>query len=170
MIALLLVAYIIMKDRTGGGLDIEKMDRFRFFLVFLDEIKSWNFINFLFGNERITSLSCESCEKLSWYKNSFSYKNDGSCYSVILHSYLLRVILDHGIVGLSVILLFLTRVLRYSGITLKDSFVVIGIVVINGLSVSSFNSVFFVMGLLFVIVTDTYMEKPNLLISTKNLN
>ncbi len=46
-----------------------------------------------------TPLLPASCADLSYYQTLFSYAGDGRCYSVILHSFIMRVIYDHGIIG-----------------------------------------------------------------------
>lgn len=153
-IALVILVFSVFKNRMGGEFDIEKIDRFKFLMVFLEETKNWTFTDFLFGAERITALSMDSCRKLSYYKELFSYENDGSCYSVIFHSYILRVIYDHGILIFLFMLLFIHKLIIKSGFSRKNSLAVIGIALINGLSVSSLNSIYFVLGLSFFLIID----------------
>ncbi|WP_437396045.1 hypothetical protein [Flagellimonas lutimaris] len=160
-IALVILVFLIFKSRMGGKFDIEKIDRFKFLMVFLEETKDWTVMDFLFGAERITALSLESCKKLSFYKELFSYENDGSCYSVIFHSYILRVIYDHGILIFLFMLLFVHKLIALSGFSRKNSFAVIGIALINGLSVSSFNSVYFIAGLSFFLIMDRKIKEKN---------
>lgn len=152
-IALVLAAIYILKDRMGGEIDFSQHTRFRFLIVFLDEIKNWNFSNYLFGAPRISHLSEEACEKLGYWDSLFSYSGDGTCYSVVLHSYIFRSIFDHGFLGLLFILYFVYTIILRSGFTRNDGLAVLGIVLINGLSVSSFNSVYFAMGMLFYLIT-----------------
>lgn len=142
----------VFKHRMGGEFNIERIDRFKFLMVFLDEVKDWSFSRFIFGAPRITALSEYACNKLGYYQSLFSYSGDGSCYSVIFHSYLMRVIFDHGILGLLFVLFIIYRVLWVACFTSKQIMVVLGIVVINGLSVSSFNSIYFIIGLCFFLI------------------
>ncbi|WP_216073902.1 hypothetical protein, partial [Acinetobacter baumannii] len=90
----------------------------------------------------ITALSPESCRSLSFYDVLFSYSGNGSCYSVILHSYFFRVIFDHGAFGLVLLFSFLAVALRKYGYSKMDVGVVIGILSASALSVSAMNSVF----------------------------
>lgn len=152
ILALIAITITIFKQRMGGTLDIEKIDRFKFLMVFFEEIRDWSPLNYLLGAPRITSLSAEGCAKLGYYKSLFSYSGDGSCYSVIFHSYILRVIFDHGIIGLLLMMYIVFRTIRISGYTTKDAYVVLAIGLINGLSVSSFNSIYFVLGLVFFLI------------------
>lgn len=138
--------YLFAERSTGAG--IESLDRFRFLLVFLEEIKNWSWYNYVFGTMPITPLSPSSCSSLKFWSNLFSFSDDGKCYSVILHSYLLRVIFDHGLVGLIFLSLGINWCLKYSGYGLKDRLVVLGVLVSSALSVSSFNNIFCALSLL----------------------
>jgi hypothetical protein len=139
------IVYYIFAMRSGS---LEDIDRFRFFMVFLDEVKEWNFSDFLFGNERVTALSHFSCKTLSYYQRMFSYSGDGSCYSVVLHAFLLRVILDHGFIGFLFIFYSSYYLLIKSGVKKNISLVFLAIVLVNGLSVSSFNNLFYALSML----------------------
>tara|TARA_R110001583_G_scaffold142130_2_gene294411 strand:+ start:1195 stop:1965 length:771 start_codon:yes stop_codon:yes gene_type:complete len=160
-VALCLVAASVIAQRTGGEIDLTKNVRFKFLLIFLNETKDWNFFDFLVGSDRISALSREACSSLSYWQSLFSYKNDGTCYSVILHSYILRVIYDHGVLGLFFIIGYLFKLIKVAKYKSKHAFVIIGVVFINGLSVSSFNSIYFIMGLLFFLVISRQDEEVN---------
>jgi hypothetical protein len=133
---------MILFERSGGA-SFDNIDRVVFFKVFADELSNASIINFFIGLDRISPLSADSCHTLRFYNGLFSYSNDGSCYSVILHSFLFRVILDHGLIILGLLLFFTYKYLRLSKYTKKVSMVVVFATFLNGLSVSSFNSVFF---------------------------
>ncbi len=158
-LTLIILAIYIFKQRAGGTFDIESIDRFRFFMVFYNEIKDWSVLDFLIGSERISELKEESCMKLAYYKSLFSYNNDGSCYSVILHSYLLRVIYDHGFLGLAYIITFIYKLVRASGYSYRNAIAILGIVIINGISVSSFNSIYFILGFVFFLFVKKEREE-----------
>ena len=142
----------VLKDRLGGELDFRNNDRFKFLTVFLNEIENWDFINYLFGASRITPLSEGACRKLGYWQSLFSYSGDGSCYSVVLHSYIFRVVFDHGFIGLLFICYFVYSIIIRSGFSRNDGLTVLGIVFINGISVSSFNSIYFVLGIMFFLI------------------
>jgi hypothetical protein len=133
---------MILFERSGGA-SFDTIDRVVFFKVFADELSNASIINFFIGLDRISPLSADSCHTLRFYDGLFSYSNDGSCYSVILHSFLFRVILDHGLIILGLLLFSTYKYLRLSKYTKKVSMVVVFATFLNGLSVSSFNSVFF---------------------------
>ncbi len=161
-LSLLFITIFILEQRTGGApFEIESIDRFKFMLVFIDETKEWSFLKFLIGSDRISALSEGACIELGYYESLFSFKNNGDCYSVILHSYLLRVIYDHGVLGFIFIIGFIYKILRSSGYSYINIIVVLGIVMINGLSVSSFNSIYFILGLLFFIIIKNSKPKIN---------
>ncbi len=142
LVTFLLVFFDRMDERG-----VESIDRLRFFLVFVSETNSWSFINYLIGAERISALSEYGCHSLKDYPDLFSFKEDGSCYSVIFHSYILRVIYDHGIIGFLFILFAVYKLLSLKGYPKKFIFATVIVFLLNALSVSSFNSVFFALSM-----------------------
>jgi hypothetical protein len=146
-IFIFLLIFLVFSSR---GDNIEKIDRYKFMLIFFQETHDWSFFQYLTGAPRITSLSDLASKQLSFYEGLFSYAGDGNCYSVILHSYLLRIIFDHGIIGLVCVIFFTYEILKMSCIDKKIIWVTISILIFNGLSVSSFNSVFFPISMIFM--------------------
>lgn len=132
-------AYLFV-TRMGDGL--QSIDRYRFLLVFLSEVKDWEWWDFLLGTAPLTPLSERACSSLSYYDELFSFSGDGTCYSVILHSYILRVVYDHGILGGVFLSLFYYCSLRRVGFSRLRAFCVICVFLVSSLSVSSFNSVY----------------------------
>lgn len=132
--------YALFARRDTLGLT--GIDRYRFLQTFLAEVQRWPLWEFVTGSYPITPLSPGSCTTLSFYKDLFSYSDPGVCYSVILHSYLLRAIFDHGLLGLILLWVMLAMALSRSGARRRDIVVLLGILLISGLSVSAFNSVF----------------------------
>lgn len=162
--ALLLLSIIVIGlgitlffERLDGG--IEDIDRFRFALIFLSEVQSWPWWKFFLGAHPLTPLSPSSCEALSYYSSMYSYSGDGSCYSVILHSYVLRVIFDHGIFGFSFLLLFVWTSLNRSGYSHRQILCVISVLIISSLSVSSFNNIFVAISLAMYLGFFSYVRK-----------
>lgn len=136
----IIFAYIFSERLAGGS--VEDIDRYRFFMVFLDETKNWSIFNYLLGSLPITPLSMSSCTTLYYYQSLFSHSGDGSCYSVILHSYLLRVIFDQGLLGLLFVLAFIFYGLTKAGYSTRQKLCLVGVLIASGLSVSSLNSVY----------------------------
>lgn len=128
------------------------IDRVRFLLYFLDDTESWRWWNYLLGTEPLTPLSVETCEALSYWNDLFSFSGDGQCYSVILHSYIIRVIYDHGLLGLIFLIGFTAFALRRSGYSWLDILCVVGVLLASSLSVSAFNSIFATLSLVFYLV------------------
>ncbi|MNB80658.1 hypothetical protein D3C75_274250 [compost metagenome] len=131
----------IFSERLAGG-SIEDIDRYRFLMIFLDETRNWNILNYLLGSAPLTPLSINSCAMLSYYESLFSHASDGSCYSVILHSYLLRIIFDQGVLGLAFIITFIWYGLGAAEYSTRQKLCIIGVFMVSGLSVSSLNSVY----------------------------
>ncbi|GEC66587.1 O-antigen ligase family protein [Raoultella terrigena] len=143
--------YMIFQARLedSGGSSYEQIDRYRFFLEFLSSTSEWPWWKFFTGSTALTPLSAISCGNLSYYHLLFSYAGDGKCYSVILHSFLLRVIYDHGIFGFVVLLIVLNLFLNK--FSLKNKFCIIAILMATAMSVSSLNNVYVSLALVFFI-------------------
>jgi len=155
VMAFIMAFELILERMPDSG--IEGIDRYQFFEVFLEEVHDWGFLDFLFGAERVSPLSAFACHQLIYYNFLFSLAGDGSCYSVVLHSFLLRTLYDHGFLGLMLIVSFSVRMLSLAGYQWRDIASIIGVMLLNGLSVSSFNTVFFAIG--FIILVSMYQEK-----------
>ncbi|USD38673.1 hypothetical protein [Ferrimonas sp. SCSIO 43195] len=137
-----------------GSMSIEEIDRVVFLSVFVSEISSWNFVEFLFGNPILTNLSIEGANRLSYYYLLFSDPEQSIAYSVVFHSFILRMIFDHGLMGLIFVLFFVFNSLSKSGYSINTILSIICIMLLNGLSVSSFSSVFFFMGMVILLMQD----------------
>lgn len=139
------------------------IDRVRFLLYFLDDTENWRWWNYLLGTEPLTPLSVDTCEALSYWNDLFSFSGDGRCYSVILHSYIIRVIYDHGLLGLIFLVGFTAVALRKSGYSWADVLCVLGVLLASSLSVSAFNSIFATLSVVFYLI----IKKPSMQDATK---
>jgi hypothetical protein len=90
----------------------------------------------------LTPLSPGSCGSLAFYEILFSKTDPGVCYSVIFHSFLMRAVFDHGLLGLVLLYGLLWLGLRRSGMVVRDALALLGLITLSALSVSAFNSVF----------------------------
>jgi hypothetical protein len=135
------VAVVVFLSRLGT-LSVTDIDRVQFAIIFAQNIASWNLIEYLTGTPPVSALDTASCAQLAYYKELFSFAGDGRCYSVILHSFVLRVIFDHGLLGLFALLSWVWFALRVSGSPRPVALGVVGAFVLNGLSVSSLSSIF----------------------------
>jgi hypothetical protein len=150
------VAVYIFSQRSSS---IQDIDRYRFMLVWWSNVNHWNFFQWLVGAERITALSPQSCSYMNYFRVMFSYKDDGTCYSVVLHSFIFRVLFDHGILGFMALLWIVYYLLVNSNVRRDVTIVFITIVLINGLSVSSFNNLFFAISMVFLMTTNTNVNE-----------
>lgn len=137
------IALLVFESRSVGG--IESIDRFKFFLMFLESTKNWSAMDFFLGADRLTTLPSNVCSNLNYWQSLYSFDGSGRCYSVILHSFNLRIVYDHGLIiaGLAGAYLFL---LGRQG-TILQRICVLLIIVISGLSVSALNNVFTALGI-----------------------
>jgi len=153
------ILLLVLAQRSISVSSFENIDRYRFFMVFLNEAYSWHWTNWIFGTPPITPLSSSACSELSFYSGLFS-KREGSCFSVILHSMNLRIVYDHGILGFLLTYLLLWNLLKNS--FFKNVFhSIFAILLINGLSVSSLNSIYFAIPLSILLLSVREIPKKD---------
>lgn len=148
----------IMHSRLGDS-SIDSIDRVKFLYVFLEEVSQFSLYDYLFGADIITPLSDRSCLTLSYYSSLFSDNNQNTCFSVVLHSFDLRFIFDHGVLGLLILLIIFYRLLVTRGYGAKFSLYIIFIALLNGASVSSFNNIFFAVAFLMIMLASDSIIK-----------
>lgn len=142
-------AIVFIARLSGGG--IESIDRFVFVQGFVIAVVDWGLIDFLTGAEPLTALPEVVCQRLSYYEKLFSIGDPSKCYSNVLHSYIIRMLFDHGILGLLFIFWSVSSLLKLSNVNLRSRLAVLSILLLNGLSVSSLNSVYAMLGLIFIL-------------------
>lgn len=146
---LIATAYLgraVVLHRSIGG--VRLTDRYTFLSVFLQETSTWRNQDWLIGRPPMTPLSPIACIKLSYYHDLFSKTDGTTCYSVVLHSFGLRVLYDQGFLGALFLVVFLTALLRQVDMPWRMVGVILAIGVVNALSVSSFNSEYMLVVLL----------------------
>lgn len=159
MAVLGIAVYMIFSARSDS---LEDVDRYRFMLVWWSQVKDWDLFSWLVGAPRISRLSSDACSYMNYFRMMFSRSGDGTCYSVVLHSFLLRIVYDHGILGLVFVIYAVYQCLVKSGIRKDVILVFITIVIINGLSVSSFNNLFFAISMVFLMTTNvSFLEQED---------
>jgi len=145
-----LVPLWIFAERQRG---VAGIDRLNFLDVFLFETRDWDTLTWLWGTAPITPLSAQGCLELSYYQLLFSSTGDGSCYSVILHAFVLRVLFDAGIFGLLLAYGTAWYCLNKAGNPPLLSTTLVLIAFTNGLSVSGLNNPYVFLPLLLAVVT-----------------
>jgi hypothetical protein len=150
---------MILKRMPEGGL--QEIDRVRFLFLFFEEFKAHDWWTYFIGTPIITPLSPETCNALVFYKELFSYRVDGSCYSVVFHSFILRIIFDHGIIALFFIFSLIQRVLALSDFPRRHIIAILGVLFLNSLSISSINSIFSVFGLMIILIVKPQRAEEN---------
>lgn len=132
--------YVVFTSRQGGDFSLEEVDRYKFMLEFLFSTKDWNLMDHMLGATPITPLDPVTCARLTFYGKLFSYDGGDTCYSVILHSFLLRVLYDHGVLGL--LFLFSSVFFYLPKNSMKERFAVMLVLLSTSLSVSALNNVY----------------------------
>ena len=129
------------------------IDRLNFLDVFLRDTQSWNLGTWLFGTPPITPLSYGACDRLAFYDRLFASTGDGSCYSVILHAFVLRVVYDAGVVGLLMAFGVTWYLMRKAQVRTSLALCLLGIAVTNSLSVSGLNNPYVALPIALAIMT-----------------
>lgn len=135
--------------------NLDNLDRLRFLEVFIGDIQEWGAIEWLTGSPPLTPLSSYACSALSFYESLFSMSGDGSCYAVILHSMIIRVVFDHGLLGLLLLGLSLYWIINSKGIDRTTTLMIVALLAANSLSVSSVNSPFSILAICIIISCKT---------------
>ena len=147
------VFYVFRSRAQSAGFNLSSIDRYQFFLVFLDETRGWSLSTWAFGTTPLTPLTSSGCYRLSFYENLFSSTGDGTCYSVIYHAFILRLIFDHGFIGFVACFAALYFYLRTSHRSRRVVAAIIVALVANGMSVSSLNSIYVALPIALLLVT-----------------
>lgn len=148
VISVLGAAFISVMITKIAQTGIQGIDRLAFFRVFLSEMNNSSYAEIIFGHARITPLMPSSCKSLQFFQGLFSFSGDGTCYSPILHTFILRAIFDHGIVGFIAVIWATHYLLNKAGYSMKVCIVFNTVMLLNGLSVSGYNSGFFALTML----------------------
>lgn len=133
------LVYAIFSARSSAELSL---DRVQFLHVFLYETRNWNIGDWIFGSPVLTELSPASCSSLAYYESLLSSAGDGGCFSVILHSFGLRLLFDFGIAGTIAFAVVFLGALRAARVPSSMTLLLGGMIVANSLSVSGPNSPF----------------------------
>lgn len=152
-----LLAWNIFQERSEG---VATVDRLNFLAVFLREAESWSVLDWVIGTVPITPLSPGACSSLAYYAVLYSTSGDGSCYSVILHSFLLRVVFDAGVLGLLIAFGTSWYLMRRSGVQLPTTIGLVAIAVSNSASVSGPNNPYVALPILLAILLAPLAVKP----------
>ncbi|PPG43395.1 hypothetical protein C5C17_02260 [Pseudoclavibacter sp. RFBA6] len=143
------IAYDLFQDRAASE---NRLDRLNFLDVFFSETRDWGIGEWLVGTTPITPLSPGGCEALSGYENLFSSTGDGSCYSVIMHAFFMRVVFDAGIVGLLISFGFMWYLMRRSAVPRLLAAALLLIAAMNSLSVSGPNNPYVILPILLAVL------------------
>lgn len=129
----------------------ENIDRIKFLFLFLQEIENWGMREFLFGSPFMTPVSNITANALIYYDTLFSSVENRLAYSVLFHSFVLRIIFDHGFVGLTFIVWAVHKLASINCCSMQVKLCILMIMLLAGLSISSFNSVFALFGIVIVL-------------------
>lgn len=140
-------------------LNLYNIDRYKFFLLFINDLSGFGISEIIFGPKRFTPLPPEICNSLSFYDDLLSKgPNKESCYAVIYHSFILRILRDHGII---ITILAFKTLFHFVSNTYSKKLgkFILFIVLINSLSVSGIANTFLWIG---VLISPKYYQKNNI--------
>lgn len=146
------LVYVSAREERRRAASSTQVDRLNFLGVFLAEAQAFTALNWLFGTAPITPLSPGACHGLSYYESLFSSAGDGTCYSVILHAFVLRVIFDAGLVGLAIAYGGAWYFMRRGRVRTGLAMTLLAIAFANGLSVSGLNNPYVALPILVAIL------------------
>lgn len=140
----ILVSAIISLILTLGlrSQPIQDIDRVKFLKVLVKEIDAESLLVWLMRPHLVLrAMSLDSCMALKFYQDLFAGEGSNSCYSVILHSFILRILFDFGPIILIIYFAIFYKLIRP---ILGRELAVVSVVIVflNGLSVSSMNTGF----------------------------
>lgn len=136
------------------------VDRLAMAKVFILEVGEREWVDLLLGTLYLKPLSAMSCSMLHFYPGLFSYADDGTCFPLILHLAHLRIILDHSVLLFILFFLSLVVILKSTALGWHAIFIIVSPVILNGLSVSSYYSPYFLIYMFIIISTQrTYNGK-----------
>ncbi|WP_157789938.1 hypothetical protein [Marinomonas sp. BSi20584] len=158
LVFLVSIVLIVFLSRLGDS-GIESVDRYIFLLSFIREMSNGSLYVWLFGNPPMTNVSFETASALEYYYLVFSDHEKLIAFSAVFNSFILRAIFDHGVIGLSFIVYFSYSIVIGSTFSRGIALSVCSIMLINGMSVSSFQSVYFLLGVFFLISRKNLSKK-----------
>jgi hypothetical protein len=145
--------FLIFYTFTNRGTSFGSLDRFKFLNLFLKDFGNRPTIEKLFGNWIIEPLNAETCVQLRFYSSLQDNESLGSCYSVVLHAFVIRAIYDFGIVGALLIFYTFSKILL-SNLERNSAICFIFIAITNSLSVSGVNNVYVVLPMLISLLSN----------------
>lgn len=131
------VVFLYLIASSRGQLNFESLDRFRFFLFFLESFLDGRWYNYLFGYGISSELPKSICLSLDYY--AVMNVRPEYCSSTIFHSFFMKVFYDFGILGALFFILvwfFLLKKLFGS----KVGLMIFCVISISSLSVSGFSN------------------------------
>ncbi|MBE1523762.1 hypothetical protein [Nesterenkonia lutea] len=150
------IPWLIFQARSAES---QVIDRVHFFEVLQKETANWGWTERLYGTPPITPLSAGACEELAYYERLFSTAGDGRCYSVILHSFAMRLYYDGGVLALLLAVIVPIVVMHMSRVSWALIIALMAIATINSLSVSGLNNPYVALPILLAVLTAPGLEK-----------
>lgn len=140
---LFLLISLIIRPESGG---LEGIDRFiwaKFVLTFI----SVDYQVLFLGNHPIKYLSPEVCNEFGQFRYQYLGFEGDRCLSNVFTSHILRFPYEFGLIGTSIFYLLLLAILNRRDLLASHYFLAVGLLVVNGLSVSGLSSAYSFVGL-----------------------
>lgn len=150
----------ILFTLNNRGTSIVNLDRYRFLTLFAEEFRSRSIIEQLFGSWIIQPLNYETCIKLKFYSSLQNDESLGSCYSVVLHSFLLRAVNDFGIIG-SIGIFSTFSFILFDTLKKNIALSLLVLAIVNSASVSGINNVYIILPVLIALLSEETQRKAS---------
>lgn len=145
-----IIGFVFLITVLGVNTSVDRLAMAR---AFIQEVGERDITNLLFGVLYLQPLSPETCKMLHFYPGLFSYANDGTCFPLILHLAHLRFLLDHSVLFLFLYFMLIIVILSKLQFKAHSTFIILTPVFLQGLSVSSYYSPYFVIYMFIIIST-----------------
>jgi len=161
--------FAIIYTSNNRGTNIVNLDRYRFLTLFVEEFRTRSMLEQLFGSWIIQPLNYETCIKLKYYSSLQNDESLGSCYSVVLHSFLIRAVNDFGIIG-TIAIFWIFAFILFDGLQKKTALSLLVLAVVNAASVSGINNVYVILPVLIALLfKETQQKEPHNLLDKRIL-
>ena len=145
IIILLPLLYFFVNYRYSLSLD--SVDRYKFLLATLSTLEERDIYSTFFTLSA-NPLPSHISTAFNYMDSKLSFNEDGSFYSVVLHSMIMRMVIDFGLIPLLFFLLCPVVLLRLRGFSHKCQISCLCIIFSNSVSVSGLGNPFVALGML----------------------
>lgn len=136
---------------------ISGIDRFIWAKYFLSLVSA-NYDILFFGNQPIRYLPSEICSEFSQFQDQYLGFRGNRCLSNIFTSHILRFPYEFGLIGFFIFYLLTYKIIKCRGLHSSQCILIIGLLAVNGLSVSGLSSAYAFVALFYLTLRANYFR------------